>query len=100
MRRYRSRGVSVRSIWGVAALVFACCALAPYRATLGQSGEGLFLLLPVGAQAVGMGQAVVAQRIGSEGVWWNPASIAGDDQSEVALHHSETIVGQGNVATV
>ncbi len=62
-------------------------------------GEALFLLLPIGAQAVGMGEAVVAQQIGSEGVWWNPAAIAGGGPAEVALHHSETIVGQGNVAT-
>jgi hypothetical protein len=69
------------------------------RSMLAQSGqEGIFLLLPVGARAVGMGEAVVAQRGGSDLLWWNPAAIAGngDNDHEVALHHSTTVVGQGN----
>ena len=48
------------------------------RAQEVSGSEGaLFLLLPTGAQAVGMGQAMVAAKPGSEGIWWNPASIAG-----------------------
>lgn len=43
-----------------------------------------------------MGQTGVATRGGSEGIWGNPASIAGDTSNEVALHHSQTVVGQGN----
>ncbi|MDQ2889321.1 MAG: hypothetical protein M3R65_02050 [Gemmatimonadota bacterium] len=64
-----------------------------------QSGqEAIFLLLPVGARAVGMGEAVVAQRGGSDMLWWNPAGIASYSASdhEIALHHSTTVVGQGN----
>ncbi|HMI46947.1 MAG TPA: PorV/PorQ family protein, partial [Gemmatimonadaceae bacterium] len=57
------------------------------------SEGSLFLLLPTGAQAVGMGQAMVAARPGSEGIWWNPASIAGDQKRELAIHHSKTIAG-------
>jgi len=57
------------------------------------SEGSLFLLLPTGAQAVGMGQAMVAARPGSERIWWNPASIAGDEKRELAIHHSKTIAG-------
>ncbi|MCA1595710.1 MAG: hypothetical protein LC772_04710, partial [Chloroflexi bacterium] len=67
------------------------------RTSMAQSGqEGIFLLLPVGARSVGMGEAVVAQRGGSDLLWWNPAAIAADDSGpgnhEVALHHSTTVV--------
>lgn len=66
----------------------------------GQSSEGaLFLLLPTGAQAVGMGQAVVAATPGSEGIWWNPSSIAAQRKRELAIHHSTTIVGVGDALT-
>jgi hypothetical protein len=63
----------------------------------GQGNEGaLFLLLPTGAQSVGMGQAMVAGNPGSEGIWWNPSSIATQKKRELAIHHSETIVGVGD----
>ncbi|MDP9202427.1 MAG: PorV/PorQ family protein [Gemmatimonadota bacterium] len=67
----------------------------------GVSGsEGsLFLLLPTGAQAVGMGQAMVAGKPGSEGIWWNPASIAGQEKRELAIHHSKTVAGTGDALT-
>lgn len=67
----------------------------------GVSGsEGaLFLLLPTGAQAVGMGQTMVAAKPGSEGIWWNPASIAGQDKRELAIHHSKTVAGAGDALT-
>src|SRR5690349_10671039 len=63
-----------------------------------QSGsEGpLFLLLPTGAIAVGMGQAMAAAKPGGEGIWWNPASIGGLDKKEMAIHHSKTIAGVGD----
>jgi hypothetical protein len=63
------------------------------------SEGALFLLLPTGAQAVGMGQAMVAAKPGSEGIWWNPASIAAQDKKELAIHHSKTIAGAGDALT-
>src|SRR3954465_82363 len=60
------------------------------------SESSLFLLLPTGAQAVGMGQAMVAAKPGSEGIWWNPASLAGLDKRELAIHHTKTIAGIGD----
>jgi len=67
----------------------------------GSSSDGaLFLLLPVGAQTVGMGQATVAERLGSESIWSNPAGVARQEKREVAIHHSETIAARGDVITV
>ena len=66
------------------------------RAQVSGSEGSLFLLLPTGAQAVGMGQAMVAARPGSEGIWWNPASIAGEQKRELAIHHSKTVAGPGD----
>lgn len=60
------------------------------------SEGSLFLLLPTGAQAVGMGQTMVAAKPGSEGIWWNPGSIGGQDKKELAIHHSKTIAGVGD----
>src|SRR6185436_17832228 len=76
----------------VAALVAAS---AGAQSPTGSEGS-LFLLLPTGAQAVGMGQAMVATKPGSEGIWWNPASIGMQKQQELAIHHSKTIAGVGD----
>jgi len=75
--------------------VFAAASSAAAQTPSG-SESSLFLLLPTGAQAVGMGQAMVASKPGSEGIWWNPASIGGQDKKELAIHHSKTIAGVGD----
>jgi len=91
---------------GAVALAFVLTTfLCNPRVLVAQSGqEGIFLLLPVGARAVGMGEAVVAQRGGSDLLWWNPSAIVAGDSAagphEVALHHSTTVVGQGNALAV
>lgn len=77
--------------------VLPSAALAQDRVT----GDGaLFLLLPVGAQTVGMGQATVAERLGSESIWSNPAAIARQQKRELAIHHSETLAARGDVITL
>src|SRR5436853_3531927 len=76
-------------------LAAALAHAAPAQSPTGSEGS-LFLLLPTGAQAVGMGQAMVAAKPGSEGIWWNPASIAGLDKRELAIHHSKTVAGVGD----
>ena len=75
----------------VAARVFA-------QEPTGSEGT-LFLLLPTGAQAVGLGQAMVAAKPGSEGIWWNPASMGKQDKREVAIHHSQTVAGPADALT-
>ena len=89
----------------VAIAVFVMAAMISTGANraVAQSGqEAIFLLLPVGARAVGMGEAVVAQRGGSDMLWWNPSAIAGNGPAdhEIALHHSTTVVGQGNALAI
>jgi hypothetical protein len=42
---------------------------------------------------------MVAAKPGSEGIWWNPASIGGQRQKELAIHHSQTIAGVGDAMT-
>ena len=71
------------------------------RAQTGLAQEGaLFLLLPVGARSVGLGQAVVADRSGSESVWWNPAAIGAATRREAAIHHSQSVAGNGDAVTI
>ena len=71
------------------------------RAQTGVAEEGaLFLLLPVGARSVGFGQAVVADRGGSEAVWWNPAAIGASTRREAAIHHSQSVAGTGDAVSI
>ena len=93
-----------RSNWAVAvsfafSLVTAFAPSAGAQSGLAEEGA-LFLLLPVGARSVGMGQAVVADRPGSESVWWNPAGIGASTKREAAIHHSQSVAGTGDVVTV
>lgn len=59
-------------------------------------GGGLELVLPVGAEAEGLGQAVVADFLGSESIWWNPAALGRAQHREVAIHHSQTFAYTGD----
>ena len=97
MRRLRSRRV-VKLACGIA---LGALLVRDARAQNGVAQEGaLFLLLPVGARSVGLGQAVVADRPGSEGVWWNPASIGASTRREAAIHHSQSVAGTGDAVTI
>jgi hypothetical protein len=52
-----------------------------------------FLLLPVGAKGVSLGRAVTALS-GPESVWWNPAGLAGLEESRVMLLRGEDLAGE------
>ena len=57
------------------------------------SEEGaLFLLLPMGAQGVGLGRAMTALE-SAEGAFWNPAGLAGLQRTEFLLYHGNQVVG-------
>src|SRR3970282_1656933 len=71
----------------------------PAQGSIGSEG-GAFLLRPVGARAVGLGQAVVARRDGSEGLWWNPAALAGATVREMSIHHSQDFFATGDALTL
>jgi hypothetical protein len=59
----------------------------------GSGGEGaLFLLLPVGAQAVSLGRAMTAVE-GSEGVFWNPAGLASVGRNLFVVSRGEQVAG-------
>jgi hypothetical protein len=87
-----------RLLFSVAGLSALLAGHGSAQTPTGSEGS-LFLLLPTGAVAVGMGQAMVAEKPGSEGIWWNPASIADQDKRELAIHHSKTIAGVGDALT-
>ena len=66
--------------------------LAVAQPGVAQSNGGLFLLAPFGARAVGQGDAVAADTsLGTEGIWWNAASLARLSKREVAVHYSSTV---------
>ena len=88
--------------FGTAVLAASLAAFPARAQPAGLTTEGApFLLLPVGARAVGMGQALVAdQQPGTEAIWWNPAGIARSERREVAVHHYETVVGTGDAVSI
>src|SRR3954471_19297470 len=93
MRRLRSSQV--------VAVIAVILAAQVAHAQTGLATEGaLFLLLPVGARSVGMGQAVVADRPGTEAVWSNPAAIGAATHREAAIHHSQSVAGTGDAVTI
>ncbi|MBI1808707.1 MAG: PorV/PorQ family protein [Gemmatimonadetes bacterium] len=96
MRRSPSRSAR-RALWLLAS--GAACLTAPLARASAQSDiskEGaIFLLSPIGARAVGTGQAMVASEVGSSGVWWNPASIARMHEKELTIDYSSTFAANG-----
>jgi hypothetical protein len=96
----RQRRSSVRSPLAALLIMAGTTATSARLSALSSSDGALFLLLPVGAQTVGMAQAAVAERLGSEAVWSNPAGIARLEKREAAIHHSETVAARGDVITL
>src|SRR6266480_4336253 len=86
MRRSLSseRGVALAVLLSAAvSLRLSAQAIAPDGT---QNAGGLFLLFPVGARAVGMGQSAVALDGGGEAVFWNPSGLANMEHCEFPLH--------------
>jgi hypothetical protein len=65
-----------------------------------QNTGALFLLFPVGAQSVGMGQATAAIEGRGEVVFLNPAGVGALKTSEFALHTARLAAGATNAITV
>lgn len=74
-------------------------ASAPAQTGLATEGAP-FLLIPVGARALAMGQAAAAEQGGTEAVWWNPAGLARIEKREIAIHHYQSIVGTGDAVSI
>jgi hypothetical protein len=66
--------------------------------SLDNSGA-LFLQLPIGAQAVGMGQTAVTLEGRGEAAFWNPAGLATIPQSELALENGSLAAGSVHALT-
>jgi hypothetical protein len=104
-----------RSIPALPALLGACLLATPHVGEaqaeidlVGQMGAGtgsvseeggLFLLLPIGAQGVGLGRAMTALS-STEGAFWNPAGLAGIDRSRFLLYHGNQVVGDATGVSV
>ncbi|MGH7645402.1 MAG: PorV/PorQ family protein [Gemmatimonadales bacterium] len=59
----------------------------------------LFLVFPVGAEAVGMGQTGVALDGRGEAAFWNPAGLATLEDKEFALHTATLAAGRTHVVS-
>ena len=65
---------------------------------LAQNIGGLFLLAPFGGRAVGQGEAVAADTsLGTEGIWWNAASLARLTKRELAIHYSANAIAKSTM---
>jgi hypothetical protein len=82
----RNRSLVVAAM--VAALGHTLVPVAGAQGALADEGAA-FLLVPVGARAIGRGQAGASLRLGAEGMWWNPASIGWMTAREVDFHYSK-----------
>src|SRR5436190_15150285 len=91
MRRRLSSAALAAALLSVAGAEIAAA-----QSTSG-TDAGVFLLLPTGAQAVGMGEAFVAAQGGSESVWWNPAGLASQTKHEFAVFYAHTVAGSTDV---
>lgn len=98
MRRRASKGG-----WATTAALVAFSA-SPAGAALAQTepqnAGALFLLFPVGAQAVGMGQTAAAIEGRGEVVFLNPAGVGSLTTSEFALHTARLAAGATNAITI
>ena len=65
-----------------------------------RNAGALFLVFPVGAQAVGMGQTATAAAGLGEAAFWNPAGLATLSDNEFALHSASLVAGRSNVLGV
>ena len=102
MTTRQSAGLTVRSLAATLTLVASVSwAAAPLRAQGRVSTAGaLELGKPVGAAASALGQAAVADFLGSESIWWNPGALARATTREIAVHHSDFFAVTGDALAV
>jgi hypothetical protein len=100
MRPSRS-SVRFRAALAAAALL-AAGRVQPVRAQGPSAGVegGAFLLLPVGARAVALGQAATADGGSSEAMFWNPAGLATLVKAEFAIYHYDAFFGSGDAIAI
>ncbi|MEM7417779.1 MAG: PorV/PorQ family protein [Gemmatimonadota bacterium] len=95
----RSTSAPSRAMCALVALLSAAAIGAPSAQAQDERAEGaLFLLLPVGAQAVSLGRAMTWVE-GAEGAFWNPAGLAGVDRSQAVVFRGDHVAGTATAAT-
>jgi Type IX secretion system protein PorV len=104
MRRHTSKGGRAgRRVGGltvsVALLLSVCAPVRLYAQSFPNNSGALFLSLPVGAEAVGMGQTAVALGGHGEAAFWNPAGLATMAESEVGLQNGSLAAGSSYALT-
>src|SRR5213594_4747060 len=67
---------------------------------LANNSGALFLLFPVGAQAVAMGQTAATLDGRGEAAFWNPAGLATIERGELALNSASLAAGATHALTV
>lgn len=102
MRPRRSDGRSAGLTTGRTVLVFLILAVGPSdRRAVAQeqplNAGALFLVFPVGAQAVGMGQTAMAAAGRGDAAFWNPAGLATIPDDEFSLHSATLVAGRSHV---
>ena len=85
----RPRSGAAARVCGVVALLLMTTA--PRLAA--QAAGATFLLLPVGSRSVGTGEATVADTLGVDAAWWNPAALAAMQRAELTLNGSQSFEG-------
>src|SRR2546426_11174780 len=105
MRRSTSRSSQADRRTGGQTLWFALLVLSaspPIRLSaqeLANNAGALFLLFPVGAQAVAMGQTAATLDGRGEAAFWNPAGLATLEHSEFALNTASLAAGATHALT-
>src|SRR3989442_3695678 len=95
MRRRASEGV------GRLALALGLTVYPPDRLASQQvnNSGALFLVFPVGARAVGMGQTAAAVDGRGEAAFWNPAGLATLEKNEFGLQSATLVAGNTDALT-
>src|SRR5256885_3342108 len=107
MRRSTSRGggqpdrrTGGQSLWLAVGLLSAYPAIRLSAQELANTSGALFLLFPVGAQAVAMGQTGATLDGRGEAAFWNPAGLATIERGELALNSASLAAGATHALTV
>src|SRR6266850_5536575 len=105
MRRNPSDGMMERRMagtwWHTTILAFACLSIVPTFHLSAQdlplNTGALFLVFPVGARAVGMGQTAMGSEGHADAAFWNPAGLATIETNEFSLHSATLVAGRSHV---
>lgn len=81
-----------RSVLAILLLVLIAPGAGAQQSDPSSTEGALFLLLPVGAQAVAVGRAMTTMQ-GQESAFWNPAGLAAVEQSRAVLFRGDHAVG-------